>query len=86
MNNTREQLPDWFDGMAYEIGDTVRNPFTEVEVELDAAELSMYDLIKGAEVAIHMGFGDQKDCLNIMQKGTSWFRKKNPEAYMDLLD
>ena len=39
------KLPDWFDGKIYEKGDTVRNPFSGEEFELDSIELSMYDFI-----------------------------------------
>ena len=73
----KQVMPKWFDGTVYESGDTVTNPFTGETAELTAEELSMYDLIMGAQVV-----GNYK----VMQKGLSWFRKENPEAYMALLD
>ena len=42
-----EQLPNWFKGTVYELGDEVVNPFSNESALLDAAELSMYDCIKG---------------------------------------
>lgn len=83
----RQKLPKWFDGQVYEIGDEVRNPFSGETCLLTAEELSMYDLIKGAEMALHMGVAmDREQCYSIMEKGGRWFRKNNPEAYMILLD
>lgn len=84
---TKEQLPDWFDGEVYEIGDEVRNPFSGDTCLLTAAELSMYDLVKGAEMVLSMGVAmDQEECIRIMQDGSDWLRNQNPEAYMTLLD
>jgi len=85
---TRAELPDWFDGEVYEIGDEVRNPFSGDSCLLTAAELSMYDLIKGAEMVLTMGSAifDQEQCIKIMQKGGDWFLANNPQAYMTLLD
>jgi len=84
---TKEQLPDWFDGEVYEIGDEVRNPFSGDTCLLTAAELSMYDLVKGAEMVLNMGIAmDQEECIRIMQDGSEWLRNQNPEAYMTLLD
>lgn len=82
------KLPDWFDGDVYEIGDEVRNPFSGESYELDANELSMYDLIKGAEMIITMGIDlvDKDECIMIMTKGSEWFKKHNPKAYKILLD
>ena len=84
-----EILPKWFEGEVYELGDEVRNPFSGETCLLDAAELSMYDLIKGAEWALCSGIiGDQKidDCIDIINQGKDWFLIKNPQAYMILLD
>ena len=50
-----QKLPDWFEGTIYEIGDEVRNPFSGETTTLTANELSMYDLVKGAEMVIAMG-------------------------------
>lgn len=79
MSKTKEpqKLPAWFNGEVYLNGETVQNPYTGDSVELTAAELAMYDLIKGAEA---MGVYD------IVRKGLDWFRRENPTAYMVLLD
>jgi hypothetical protein len=74
---TKQQMPKWFDGTVYSSGDTVSNPFTGESAELTAEELSMYDLIMGAQML------QQWD---IMEKGLSWFRRNNGKAYMILLD
>ena len=81
----KEQLPYWFDGEIYEEGDEVTNPYSGETYLLDAAELSMYDLIKGAEMALHMGIPSD-DCIDIIHQGSDWFLNRNPEAYMKLLD
>ena len=81
-----EILPNWFEGEVYELGDEVRNPYSGETALLDAAELSMYELIKGAEIAMLMGFGDIDECIDIMDQGKDWFIIKNPNAYMILLD
>ncbi len=73
----KQEMPKWFDGQVYSEGDTVSNPFTGDSVELTAEELSMYDLIMGAQML------NQWD---VMQKGLGWFRRENAEAYMVLLD
>ena len=77
MNKINSTLPDWFNGTIYDEGDTITNPFSGDSIKLNAAELSMYDLILGAQ-ALH--------AYDIMQKGLDWFRKENAEAYMVLLD
>ena len=73
----KQEMPKWFNGVVYESGDVVQNPFTGDTAELTAEELSMYDLIMGAQVTGN---------YDIMQKGLSWFRRANGEAYMTLLD
>ena len=81
-----EILPNWFNGEVYELGDEVRNPYSGETVLLDAAELSMYELVKGAEMCMLMGLGDINDCIDIIDQGKDWFIIKNPNAYMKLLD
>ena len=84
-----ELLPNWFQGVVYELGDEVRNPFSGETCLLDAAELSMYDHIKGIELAIMMNipiFDLEDEYINIIDKGKDWFIIKNPNAYMILLD
>ena len=83
----RQKLPKWFDGEVYEVGDEVRNPFSGDTCLLTAEELSMYDLIKGAEMVLQMSVAmDDEKCYSIIEKGIAWFRKVNPQAYMTLLD
>ena len=82
----KEQLPKWFEGEVYEIGDEVTNPYSGETILLNAAELSMYDCIKGAEMAMFVGLGEIDECIDIMRQGQDWFLAKNPEAYMILLD
>ena len=77
MEKQEVKLPSWFNGQVYSHGEVVTNPFSGDSIKLNAAELSMYDLIIGAQ-ALH--------AYDIMQKGLGWFRKTNPEAYMVLLD
>ena len=81
-----EILPKWFEGEVYELGDEVRNPYSGETVLLDAAELSMYDLIKGAEMVMCMGVADLDGCIDIVNQGKDWFLARNPQAYMTLLD
>ena len=53
------------------------NRFTGEQVTVTGEEASVYDLIMGAEM-----FGQ----WDIVRKGLDWFRQKNAEAYMVLLD
>ena len=85
-SKTQEQLPNWFRGEVYELGDEVRNPFSGETVLLDAAELSMYDCIKGAEMIMCMGVADMDRCIDVINQGKDWMLAKNPQAYMTLLD
>ena len=78
-------LPKWFKGTVYATGDTVKNPFTGAEVELNNNELSMYDFILGAQWLIEMRKSN-KNIDSEFRKGLDWFRHSNAEAYMILLD
>ena len=81
-----KQLPDWFDGEAYDEGDEVSDPYTGETCLLDAAELSMYDLVKGAEMGLSMELNvDVQQCKDIIQNGKAWFKTKNLDAYIKLL-
>ena len=84
-NKIKEQLPSWFDGIIEDTGDEVRNPYSNETALLDAAELSMYNLIKSAEVVLHMGLATD-DCIDVINQGKDWMLAKNPQAYMTLLD
>ncbi len=85
----QKPLPKWFDGQIYNEGGVVTNPYTDQSIELTAVELSMFDFIKGAELAlerhIFVGGGNTK-LISQMRRGLDWFRRANPEAYMVLLD
>jgi hypothetical protein len=88
MTKTKEQtIPKWFKGMIYDKGETVVNPFSKEEYELNGIELSIYDFIMGSqyifEVAPKTVTNKQ---INDFQKALTWFRKNNIEAYMVLLD
>ena len=85
-DKAKEQLPSWFEGEVYEIGDEVRNPFSGETALLDAAELSMYDAIKGAEMVMLMGVANMDRCIDVINQGKDWMLAKNPQAYMTLLD
>ena len=81
------KLPDWFKWPIYDKGDKVTNPISEETITLTAEELSMLDLVKGAEMAIAMGMASNVGELSeIMVKGLKWFKETNPEAYRILLD
>ena len=85
MNMKKNKLPKWFNGTHYSDGDTVKNPFSGEEIYLNAEELSIYDLIKGAEMIAQMS-GWNDEYIELIQKGIAWMRKNNPKAYMVLLD
>ena len=85
MNLKKNKLPKWFDGVRYEKGETVANQFSGEEIYLNAEELSIYDLIKGAEMIAQMS-GWNDEYIELIQKGIKWMRKNNPKAYMVLLD
>ena len=72
-----KELPKWFDGEVYDTGDTVTNPFSGESYELNREELSMYDLLMGAQML-------QK--WDLARKCLDWFRNNNAKAYMVLLD
>ena len=77
MEMEKQVMPKWFNGVVYSEGDRVSNPFTGESVELTAEELSMYDLIMGAQMVQR---------YELVRKGLDWFRRENAEAYMVLLD
>ncbi len=80
----KTQLPKWFDGTVYEKGDTVTNPFSGENYELNNLELSMYDFIMGCAMLPSTTLDDK--IIKNWQDGLSWFRKHNSKAYMVLLD
>jgi len=93
MTETKEQkVPKWFEGEVYNEGSVVQNPFSGEEYELNALELSIYDMVMGAVMFVEMRYnGDMldprtADIQKDMRKGLDWFRTHNAEAYMVLLD
>jgi hypothetical protein len=81
----KNKLPQWFNGVLYNTGDKVTNPFSQESIKLSAEELSMYDFIMGAQMLFDMGMNDES-ILKDFHKGLDWFRKHNSKAYMVLLD
>ena len=79
-DKVKEQLPDWFEGEIYELGDEVRNPYSGETALLDAAELSMYDAVKGAEMVMLMGVANIDSCIDVINQGKDWMLAKNPQA------
>ena len=87
MNKQNTKLPKWFKGQLYDEGDTVKNPFSGEEYELNNVELSMYDFIIGSQMVFEMAPQTvTKQKVDDFQKGLAWFSKNNIEAYMALLD
>ena len=80
----KTQLPKWFDGTVYEKGETVTNPFSGENYELNNLELSMYDFVMGCAMMPSNLLSDK--IIKNWQDGLSWFRKHNSKAYMVLLD
>ena len=79
-------LPKWFDGDVYTEGGTVENIFTGEPAELNANELSMYDIIMGLTMVLERaGFRSEK-LMKDHRRGLDWFRRANASAYMVLLD
>ena len=87
-NKTKEQtVPKWFEGMIYEKGENVTNPFSGQSYNLNGVELSMYDFIMGCTYAFEVAPRTvTPKQLNNYHKAVDWFRKNNAEAYMVLLD
>jgi len=85
--NKKQEVPKWFQGMIYDKGETVRNPFSGEEYTLNGIELSMYDFIMGSQLVMEAApkTVTQKQ-INDFHKALNWFRKNNAEAYMVLLD
>ena len=90
----KQQKPKWFQGQIYTEGAEVRNPFSGETYELNGLELSIYDFIIGCQMVFdtyHKGMCDHgnpatEKRINEFQKGLTWFRVNNPEAYYVLLD
>jgi len=85
---TKEQvIPKWFQGVIYEEGLIVENPFSGEEYELNNVELSIYDFIIGSQYVFELeDITATPKQVNDFNKALSWFRKNNSTAYMALLD
>ncbi len=87
-----QKVPKWFEGQVYDEGAVVQNRFSGEEYELNALELSIYDMIMGAQMFIEMRYnGDMLDertapMQKDMRKGLDWFRQHFAKEYMVLLD
>ena len=80
-----QKLPKWFKGVQYTEGAEVTNPFSKESYYLNEIELSIYDFIIGCQMVLDGGFYSDK-MIKDFQKGLTWFRVNNPEAYYVLLD
>ena len=78
--------PKWFKGMIYTKGETVTNPFSGESYDLTGLETSIYDFIIGCQMIFDKIDVLSKKQVDDFQKGLTWFRVNNPEAYMVLLD
>ena len=85
---TKEQvIPKWFQGVIYEEGLIVENPFSGEEYELNNVELSIYDFIIGSQYVFELeDITATPEQINDFRKALTWFRKNNSTAYMVLLD
>jgi len=81
-----QSLPKWFKGVQYTKGAEVTNPFSKESYELTAIELSLYDFIIGCQIVFDKYDVLSKKQVDEFQKGLTWFRVNNPEAYYVLLD
>ena len=83
----KQSVPKWFQGVIYEEGETVTNPFSSETYDLNGVELSMYDFIMGSQYVFEVAPKTVTEKqINEFHKALSWFRKNNFEAYMVLLD
>ncbi len=87
MKTKEQKIPKWFKGMIYDKGETVVNPFSKEEYELNSIELSIYDFIMGSQYVFEVAPKTvTQQQINNFHKALTWFRKNNSEAYMVLLD
>lgn len=87
MKTKEQKIPKWFKGMIYDKGETVVNPFSKEEYELNGIELSIYDFIMGSQYIFEVAPKTvTQQQINNFHKALTWFRKNNSEAYMVLLD
>ena len=89
----KQTTPKWFEGVVYDKGTTVTNPFSGEEYELNALELSIYDFVVGANRVLEEAYDKQEEPSDRIRKiyddlhlGLDWFKEHNAKAYMVLLD
>ena len=89
----KQVKPKWFEGVVYQEGTTVRNPFSGETYKLNALELSIYDFIIGANMFLEQAFENKVEpndktekITRDLYKGLDWFKSNNVKAYMVLLD
>jgi len=75
INKTQQRILDGLD--LSEGPETVSNPFSGVEVKLDAQAVALYDFIHGCEM-----IGNYKD----FDQARYLFAELYPDAYMKLID
>jgi hypothetical protein len=93
MSRKKQVKPKWFEGVVYQNGTTVQNPFSGESYKLNALELSIYDFIIGANIVLEEAFDNKVESNEKLDKiyddlhlGLDWFKEHNAEAYMVLLD
>ena len=93
MSKKKQVKPEWFDGVVYQKGTTVQNPFSGETYKLNALELSIYDFIMGANVVLEEAFDNKVESNERLDKiyndlylGLDWFKEHNAKAYVVLLD
>ena len=69
----------------------IQNPFSGASIELDPQEIAVYDVIIGSTMMAEKlsARGQYKEADRLykdVRKGSDWFRKHNPKAYMVLID
>jgi hypothetical protein len=80
-------VPKWFQGMIYDKGETVTNPFSGETYDLNGVELSMYDFIMGSQYVMEVAPKTvTSKQINEFHKALRWFQQNNIDAYMVLLD
>ena len=93
MKSKKQVKPEWFEGVVYQEGTTVQNPFSGETYKLNALELSIYDFVIGANMFLEQAFESKVEPSDKIEKitrdlykGLDWFKSNNAKAYMVLLD
>lgn len=85
-----QEIPEWLGyELLYEEGEVVKSVASYESYELNALELSIYDIIEGKRLMIEF-IGDPLDkraepLYKSIAIGLEWFRQNNLEAYSVLL-